>query len=404
MTTSSCDHTVLLDLLTAPETSFLLYFIKYLKLVLNEWQEFCAAHQCVDEPVEGSTTSCHLSTGGSVSSSHPSSCATTTNENLSSDIKELNCKHPVDPNDYNDDRNKHSNAVIDSCTEHSEDCRNTMQTCPLSCTNTTNADLEGIERTRACHDDTVCLNTERSEESNHGYPSSIIKTDVALKGEFSHLPEEEGVFSSSAPQVAPSGLGALQLLSGYSDDESEEDESNTDEVNSDLTKATHVVNFHKRKDIQDVELAHSTCSSAEETISQLLVDDKSHEDFHDLKEHEKSFSKSPNEGNSTGFNVISKEDDASSVNNSTNSIENSEDDSIISSDCSTYSNNDDDFLKLSPGGTPCVDDTMGELIRLRMAVSRLHEKELFPYNAEPLIRLLQACEDQYEENPSASSE
>ena len=402
MTTSGCDHTVLLDLLTAPETSFLLYFIKYLKLVLNEWQDFCAAHQCVDEPVEGSTTSCHLSTGGSVSSNHPSSCATTTHESLSTDIKELNCKHPVNPNDYNDDRSKHSNAVIDSYTEHSVDHRSTMQTGPLSCTNTTNVDIKGIETTRACHDDTVCSNTERSEESNHGYPSSVIKTDVALKGEFSHLPEEEGVFSSSAPQVAPSGLGALQLLSGYSDDESEEDESNT-EVNSDLTKATHVVNLHKRKDIQDVELAHSTCSSAEETSPKLSVDHKNHKDFHDLKEQQKSFSEPPNEGNSTGFNVISK-DDASSVNNSTNSIENSDDISLDSSDCSTYSDNDDDFLKLSPGGILCIDDTMGELIRLRMAVSRLHAKGLFPYNAEPLIRLLQACEDRYEENPSGSSE
>lgn len=39
------DHSVLLDLLTSPETCFLLYFLKYLKLVSQEWCMFVQLHK-----------------------------------------------------------------------------------------------------------------------------------------------------------------------------------------------------------------------------------------------------------------------------------------------------------------------------------------------------------------------
>ena len=41
----SHDHTVLLDFLTSPETCFLIYFLKYIKLVQSEWQRFTAGHK-----------------------------------------------------------------------------------------------------------------------------------------------------------------------------------------------------------------------------------------------------------------------------------------------------------------------------------------------------------------------
>eukprot|EP00058_Branchiostoma_floridae_P009053 XP_002594541.1 hypothetical protein BRAFLDRAFT_104462 [Branchiostoma floridae] len=44
-----------------------------------------------------------------------------------------------------------------------------------------------------------------------------------------------------------------------------------------------------------------------------------------------------------------------------------------------------------------LDRTMGVLIRLRLAVERLNDKKLFPYNVSPLVRLLEMVEAKYEE-------
>lgn len=43
-----------------------------------------------------------------------------------------------------------------------------------------------------------------------------------------------------------------------------------------------------------------------------------------------------------------------------------------------------------------LDQVMGMFIRLRMHIDRLERKRLFPYRAEPLIKLLMACEENYE--------
>lgn len=43
-----------------------------------------------------------------------------------------------------------------------------------------------------------------------------------------------------------------------------------------------------------------------------------------------------------------------------------------------------------------LDDTMGVLIRLRLAIDRLVSKDLFPYNINPVLRLLEKCEHLYE--------
>ena len=42
------------------------------------------------------------------------------------------------------------------------------------------------------------------------------------------------------------------------------------------------------------------------------------------------------------------------------------------------------------------DRVMGMLIRLRMHIDRLEEKGLFPYRAKALIKLLEACEEKFE--------
>ncbi|KAK2705951.1 protein lines-like [Artemia franciscana] len=43
-----------------------------------------------------------------------------------------------------------------------------------------------------------------------------------------------------------------------------------------------------------------------------------------------------------------------------------------------------------------LDEPMGTFIRLRMAINRLVTKNLFPYNIDPVMKLLQKCEDMYE--------
>lgn len=45
-----------------------------------------------------------------------------------------------------------------------------------------------------------------------------------------------------------------------------------------------------------------------------------------------------------------------------------------------------------------LDNTMTVLIRLKMQISRLVAKELFPYNISPVLRLLEVCEGLYEGN------
>ncbi|XP_054256918.1 protein lines-like [Macrosteles quadrilineatus] len=43
-----------------------------------------------------------------------------------------------------------------------------------------------------------------------------------------------------------------------------------------------------------------------------------------------------------------------------------------------------------------LDDTMSVIIRLRLAIDRLVSKDLFPYNINPVLRLLEKCENLYE--------
>ncbi|XP_057656035.1 protein lines [Diorhabda carinulata] len=45
-----------------------------------------------------------------------------------------------------------------------------------------------------------------------------------------------------------------------------------------------------------------------------------------------------------------------------------------------------------------LDDTMSVLIRLKMQITRLVSKDLFPYNITPILRLLETCENLYEGN------
>lgn len=45
-----------------------------------------------------------------------------------------------------------------------------------------------------------------------------------------------------------------------------------------------------------------------------------------------------------------------------------------------------------------LDDTMSVLIRLRLAIDRLVSKALFPYNINPVLRLLEKCEQMHEVN------
>lgn len=49
-------------------------------------------------------------------------------------------------------------------------------------------------------------------------------------------------------------------------------------------------------------------------------------------------------------------------------------------------------------GSRGLDDTMSVLIRLRLQISRLVSRSLFPYNISPVLRLLEVCESLYEGN------
>ncbi|XP_063701287.1 protein lines [Culicoides brevitarsis] len=49
-------------------------------------------------------------------------------------------------------------------------------------------------------------------------------------------------------------------------------------------------------------------------------------------------------------------------------------------------------------GNNCLDETMSVLIRLRLKISRLVSKSLYPYDISPILRLLESCESLYEGN------
>lgn len=49
-------------------------------------------------------------------------------------------------------------------------------------------------------------------------------------------------------------------------------------------------------------------------------------------------------------------------------------------------------------GNNCLETTMDVLIRLRLQISRLVAKSLFPYDISPILRLLESCESLYEGN------
>ncbi|XP_066272627.1 protein Lines homolog 1-like [Branchiostoma lanceolatum] len=66
-------------------------------------------------------------------------------------------------------------------------------------------------------------------------------------------------------------------------------------------------------------------------------------------------------------------------------------------DDSFSDSSDDDKSSDNAEEESTLDKTMGVLIRLRLAVERLSEKKLFPYNVSPLLRLLTRVETRYEE-------
>lgn len=49
-------------------------------------------------------------------------------------------------------------------------------------------------------------------------------------------------------------------------------------------------------------------------------------------------------------------------------------------------------------GASTLDDTMGVLIRLRLQISRLVSRQLYPYDISPILRLLESCESLYDGN------
>ncbi|KAG0437444.1 hypothetical protein HPB47_017447 [Ixodes persulcatus] len=51
LTSLGNDHTTLVDLVTSDETCALLYFVRYLKLVLSDWDAFLASHKCFENSI-----------------------------------------------------------------------------------------------------------------------------------------------------------------------------------------------------------------------------------------------------------------------------------------------------------------------------------------------------------------
>ncbi len=384
---TSHDHTVLLDLLASPETCFLLYFIKYLHYAVNKWSELCQA--CTQHIVHKQV--------------------------LPDDVT-MTCS-----DEAGEQRESQTNLV----------CQLTAE---VEHVNTMNADLKqqliqllrnvSSDRLRVTQMDLVKevgISLHELKSKNQNMQQVVETAQNMLASDRREKDVIDGILQPNADTVSTlttiDNVASVPMdtnqrlpnLTEYSDSE-DEDESNV-ECGIEETIWTEMV--------QDCSKYLDNVTERAALMSLIGSQDTAHPKLPKLDSELIDYPDSDSDGEDNEIEEEkSKGDEITDLNAEESDLKS---DSSVAATCNTNKSQkpDSEIFKIplppspqrkSPqkssvsavmvcekGRQSVLDDMMSVLIRLRLAIEKLADKGLFPYNAVPLIRILTQCESLYEQ-------
>ncbi|CAH1797476.1 unnamed protein product [Owenia fusiformis] len=384
----SFDHTVLLDLLTSPETSFLLYLTKMLKLLINEWSMFImicghvhppvATEESITDELVTSEQTMDITDESRVATKqllgmNNESCVTTEQSIDMTDESPVITERTLDITDESHLAIKQSMGMIDESPVTTEHMLSMSNQLPVS-----NEQTSVSEQSASISAQSNQVSEKSSfpilskindiQTTNYNHATNDGKNALLIKD----FKDKGSVLSDNL--CTQSNRRALVEYSDSSTDNSEDEDciatSHLASPNLNEMNTTHELNTGGKDSLAKQDISHST--------GEMLLDlDQFNENLNLSK------CGTTNPDNTEALSETNKEvqtnddiaDEASDIN-----------------DGSSYSNNSDSHLY----NESLLDKVMTLLIQLRFALERLVHKNLFPYNANPLIRLLEECEALYE--------
>ena len=332
------DHSILLDLLTSPETCFLLYMVRYLRYVVSDWNHLrtvCQIHYAQSQtPL---SLDAPVSLGDPVAASEPfqntPQINITQHEALSASSKATTQAKTGSPTV------KLSNISVPVCM------------------------MSGTVEDEEKNSKTVDLNPPQFRINLPGQESPST----------GHSPKLTVTSEPPSPKPINKQLSALVMTKEFKRDISGGSRSPSDEQGNML----------------GVTLGMQCIGHNASSLSLLVQYSSSSEDELDLDDD---------------IENIDLEDNVDS--NSERRMNATENDTVSDKEIQKFSVSGHKWAEetgcvyAAIGATNHDDSTidrfMTVLIRLRLAISRLVARGLFPYNAEPLIKLLEQCEKRYE--------
>lgn len=370
----SYDYSVLLDLLTSPETCFLLYFLKYLKLLSKEWHLFKALHEGTDIKLKNKTTStfcnmdeCNLNSTR-LSNNLPNTRHLNRSTNRTMKMTPIpNKKVVIVDSEKNEVTNcrihnsqnvslNHSSANEHYTTKQSENIsfeigtKQHFATKTHSVSNWSMVDCH-CEKSCSClpYENSIQMLPAQSDNLKHLFTDSQDDKDVSYLSKIEKEQTDDKEMKEKKicknTQVKGIGLACIQLYSNNSSSsENEEDENFVNTIKG--HHMTHNLSFVS-KDVLDTE-----------------------EQFFDFK-----YRKSEK--------IPAHKETLYTSNKPQQQLKNT----FISSTS---------FIPKVASSTSKLDHAMSCLNRLLQLLKRLSKSSVFPYNSQPLINALEPCVAHYE--------
>ncbi|GAB1609290.1 uncharacterized protein LOC115220903 [Argonauta hians] len=383
------DHCVLLDLLTSPETCFLLYFLKYLKLVSQEWNIFVTQHNthyytCVgkdeDENNEGGNNYSEPILSGDDDGHHTQ---------LPTDIL---CQRAGQP--FGHDRN------LDPKSANSSNSSGEMKI--------TSGGQQPWSLPFSDHPESI-IDGKQNRNDNNNNNVGLLSIDDDDERHF----KDENKKETMKEHKISVGLSYIQMYSDSEeeddnddDDGEDDDDDGKDESHDKFTyNSSSQISGHNSPRIADTSVTNIDHRTPMPHVSEEILNMNT----------EKTFCSSTNIKSFTDTRAnIQKADNCPAeaktlqegkdlINSDTAAVV-----ALVSSPPSQPLPVEDRSLSKSGQKrgltfrepSSCVssslDQTLSCLIRLQLCVERLNESQVFPYNPEKLIQALQKCISQYE--------
>uniref|UniRef100_A0A0B7A5X5 Protein Lines N-terminal domain-containing protein n=1 Tax=Arion vulgaris TaxID=1028688 RepID=A0A0B7A5X5_9EUPU len=352
------DHLLFADFLTSPETPFLSYFSQYLHIMIKDWQGFVSACLRDDEPVESSqvvVSDLEIFTLNKCLKNQIVSC-----ESIKQDMTPEYSRTETFP------QTDLSKNIVNGVPHQSIPFESFKGTCSQQSEN---------------------LPTVKSVSSNKSYPAELVKDPLQFLSASSY---------SDSPHSRAVSNDTLQTSTSVSCDTSTLQSSTSmgstilpsETVFNDHYYSSYAISSYALQNISNKQSLNQHGNSlALVAYSDSESEDCINEDWTNLttktqKEHLSVISDI--ETRTEGGLIESFKTSA------TQQSSGSEEESI-GCEC-TVGDITDQHMKCNSG----IDSVMGMLIRLRLYIERLVHSKLFPYNAEPLLLLLESCEELYE--------